>query len=296
MPRPSRSAGRRGRGARARGADRAGGGLARPGAAVRGVSACQGFTGIRLSDTGTGRSAPGRARRRRIHFADLSVDKSARACAAPWQARFRARQAGARGSQSDGPGGTPLGLRARALRPTNRRDAVRRSCRFEVGTLPSDSAGMRLEDVWNPYGIAYVEKNGRDRALTGPIPAGAAPPASPACRPRRGLVPAEAGDAGEAHGDAGVVAGGALQALEGDLEHQAVVGLGAHGADRAEAVGGVVAHEAVDLRQLLVGEAEIGLADRGQRRRRRPRRRRCSRSSSPSACRGRAGRTSAPRR
>ena len=54
------------------------------------------------------------------------------------------------------------------------------------------------------------------------------------------LVPAEAGDAGEAHGEAGAVAGGALQALEGDFEDEAVVGLGAHGADRAEAVGGVV--------------------------------------------------------
>ena len=37
-----------------------------------------------------------------------------------------------------------------------------------------------------------------------------------------------------------------------------------HLAHRAEALDGVAAHEAVDLHQLLVGEAEIGLADRHQ--------------------------------
>ena len=80
----------------------------------------------------------------------------------------------------------------------------------------------------------------------------------------RGLVPAQAADPREAHGDAGLVAGGALQALEGHLEDQAVVRLGADRADRAEAFDGVVADELVDLLQLLVGEAEIGLADRGE--------------------------------
>src|ERR1043165_2183959 len=64
------------------------------------------------------------------------------------------------------------------------------------------------------------------------------------------LVPADAADAGEAHGDAGLVAGGALEALEGDLEDQAVARLGADAADRAEAFDGVVANELVDLEQL----------------------------------------------
>ena len=44
---------------------------------------------------------------------------------------------------------------------------------------------------------------------------------------RRGLVPADAGDAGEAHGEAGLVARRALDALEGDFEDEAVVLLGA---------------------------------------------------------------------
>ena len=49
-------------------------------------------------------------------------------------------------------------------------------------------------------------------------------------------------------------------AVEGDLQHQ----LGRDLAHRAEAVGGVVAHPFVEPAQLLVGEAEIGLADRRQ--------------------------------
>ena len=72
-----------------------------------------------------------------------------------------------------------------------------------------------------------------------------------------------------------------------------------HLAHRAEAVDRVVAHEPVDLGELLVGEAEIGLADRHQLLAvlaRRARRRRCSRNSRTSACRGRAGHTSARRR
>ncbi len=56
-----------------------------------------------------------------------------------------------------------------------------------------------------------------------------------------------------------------LQPLEGDLEHQALVAARPHLAHRAEAVDRVVAHEAVELVQFLVGEAEIGLADRHQR-------------------------------
>ena len=73
----------------------------------------------------------------------------------------------------------------------------------------------------------------------------------------------------------------------------------AHRAHRAEALDGVVADEPVDLLQLLVGEAEIGLADRHQLVAVSP-----SRPDAEgvvgivatSACRGRAGRTSAPRR
>ena len=58
-----------------------------------------------------------------------------RAPACPRQARLRrTRQAGARGLQADGCCPTPLGLRARALRPTNRREAMPRQGRFEVRT------------------------------------------------------------------------------------------------------------------------------------------------------------------
>ena len=48
--------------------------------------------------------------------------------------------------------------------------------------------------------------------------------------------------------------------IEGDFEHQGLLDL----ADRAEALDRVVADEAVEPFQLLVGEAEIGLADRQQ--------------------------------
>jgi hypothetical protein len=48
--------------------------------------------------------------------------------------------------------------------------------------------------------------------------------------------------------------------IEGDLEHQALLDL----AHRAEALDRVAADEAVEPFQLLVGEAEIGLADRQQ--------------------------------
>ena len=53
---------------------------------------------------------------------------------------------------------------------------------------------------------------------------------------------------------------GPFNRVEGDLEHQAAVGL----AHRAEAVDRVLSHMAVDLLQFLVGEARIGLADREQ--------------------------------
>ena len=68
-----------------------------------------------------------------------------------------------------------------------------------------------------------------------------------------------------------------------------------HLAHRAEPSGGVVADPAVQECQFLVGEAEIGLADRHQFVAA-PQRRTCSRSRSCCACRGRAAHTSAPHR
>src|SRR6266702_2907228 len=49
------------------------------------------------------------------------------------------------------------------------------------------------------------------------------------------------------------------QSLERDFQHQALIRLVHDMADRSEFLGGVAAHETVDLQQLLVGEAEIGL-------------------------------------
>ena len=80
----------------------------------------------------------------------------------------------------------------------------------------------------------------------------------------RRLVPAQPADAREAHRDAGLVPRRALQSLERDFEHQALVRLMHHLAHRAEALDRIAPYEAVDLQQLLVGEAEIGLADRHQ--------------------------------
>src|SRR5712691_195590 len=80
----------------------------------------------------------------------------------------------------------------------------------------------------------------------------------------RRLVPAQPIDAGKAHGEPRLVPGRALQALEGDLEHQPLVGLMHDLAHRTEAVDGIAAHEAVDLDELLIGKAEIGFADRNQ--------------------------------
>src|SRR4051812_45206415 len=80
----------------------------------------------------------------------------------------------------------------------------------------------------------------------------------------RRLVPAQPVDAGKAHGDARFVPRRALQPLEGDFQNQALVRLMHDMADRTEFLGGVAADETVDLQQLLVGEAEIGLSDRYQ--------------------------------
>src|SRR4029077_4417885 len=80
----------------------------------------------------------------------------------------------------------------------------------------------------------------------------------------RWLVPADAIDPGKAHGDAGSMPRRALQALECDFEHEPGMRLMPDLANGTETVDGVVAHEAVELFQLLVGEAEIGFADRHQ--------------------------------
>src|SRR5690606_27206272 len=72
----------------------------------------------------------------------------------------------------------------------------------------------------------------------------------------RRLVPADAVDAREAQGDAGLVAGRALYGIESDLEDQAR----AHRAHRPEALCRVGPDPAVELLELLVREAEIGLA------------------------------------
>jgi hypothetical protein len=80
----------------------------------------------------------------------------------------------------------------------------------------------------------------------------------------RRLVPAQPVDAGKPHRDAGFMARRALQALERDFQDQPLLGLVDDMADGTEFFDRVAADEAVDLQQLLVGEAEIGLADRHQ--------------------------------
>ena len=54
------------------------------------------------------------------------------------------------------------------------------------------------------------------------------------------------------------------QPLEGDFQHQPLVRLMHDMRAPGRIFGGVAADEAVDLQQFLVGEAEIGLADRHQ--------------------------------
>lgn len=80
----------------------------------------------------------------------------------------------------------------------------------------------------------------------------------------RQLVPAQAIDAGKSHGEPGLVAGGALQSFECNLEYKAPVRLVHHLAHRSKATDRLLAHETVDPKKLLVGESEIGLADRDQ--------------------------------
>ena len=76
----------------------------------------------------------------------------------------------------------------------------------------------------------------------------------------RRLVGADSADAREAHREAGLVARARVDRIEGDFEHQALLDL----AHRPEALDRVAADPAVEPLQLLVGEAEIGLADRKQ--------------------------------
>ncbi len=54
----------------------------------------------------------------------------------------------------------------------------------------------------------------------------------------------------------------AVDALEGDFQHEAKILFGAHGTHRPEALDRVVAHELVEDFELRIGEAEIGFSDR----------------------------------
>src|SRR5215471_9409748 len=80
----------------------------------------------------------------------------------------------------------------------------------------------------------------------------------------RWFVPAQPIDAREAHRNTGFVPRRALQTLEGDFQYQPLLRLVDDMAHRAEFLCRVAANKAVDLQQLLIGEAEIGLADRHQ--------------------------------
>ena len=92
--------------------------------------------------SGSGTRRP--TRPRRIHFADLSVDKSARACLPP--AGAFPRRPGSRARITTRrlcP--TPLALRAHALQATNRSEAVPRFLRFEgAARHPNHSSGSRM--------------------------------------------------------------------------------------------------------------------------------------------------------
>src|SRR6185312_6476371 len=73
------------------------------------------------------------------------------------------------------------------------------------------------------------------------------------------LVPAQPADARKSHRHAGFVPRRARQPLERDFQHQPLFRFMNDMADRAEFLGGVAPDKTVDLQQLLVGEAEIGL-------------------------------------
>src|SRR5579871_3770653 len=76
------------------------------------------------------------------------------------------------------------------------------------------------------------------------------------CFSRR-LVPADAVNARKPHRDARFMARRAMNAVEGNLQHE----LGRHGAHRAETLDRMIANPAVELAQLLIGKAEIGFAN-----------------------------------
>src|SRR5438067_7058786 len=80
----------------------------------------------------------------------------------------------------------------------------------------------------------------------------------------RRLVPAQPADARKAHREPRLVPRRALQALEGDFQHETALGVVDDLAHRAEALARIAANEAVDLQKLLIGEPEIRLADRDQ--------------------------------
>src|SRR5579883_3525957 len=80
----------------------------------------------------------------------------------------------------------------------------------------------------------------------------------------RRLVPAQAVDPREAHGKARSMTARALQPFEGYFQDQAGVGLVRNLAHRAKTINGVAPDVAIDRDQLLIREAEIGLADRHQ--------------------------------
>src|SRR5262249_15603330 len=76
------------------------------------------------------------------------------------------------------------------------------------------------------------------------------------------LVPAQPVDTWKAHGEAGLVSSGTLQALECDLEHQPLAQLVHDFTHRAETINGVAADETINLQQFFIGEAKIRFADR----------------------------------
>src|SRR5947209_8367359 len=80
----------------------------------------------------------------------------------------------------------------------------------------------------------------------------------------RRLIPANAVDARESQSDAGFVPARPVDALECNLENQALVARIFDFAHRAKAVDRVIADIAIELRQLFIGDAGIGLADRHQ--------------------------------
>src|SRR5689334_17007747 len=80
----------------------------------------------------------------------------------------------------------------------------------------------------------------------------------------RGLIPAQSADSRKTHGDAGFMAGRALEALERYFQNQPLVRFMRDFAYRPEAIDRISPNEPIDLNQFLIGESKIGLADRHQ--------------------------------